>query len=144
MRAVIFDFNRTLREHKEEKLLPHAYETLVELKKKGYLLYLLSRKEGDRANLLDLLGINDFFDKIFFVEDKNPETFKEVLACLPAGLEEVFVVGDHRHEEIRLGNSFGLRTIWLKRGEFANLPEKNAFDAPWKTIVDLEEIREIL
>lgn len=144
MKAVIFDFNQTLREDKKEELLPHALEVLKYLKGRGYWLYLLSRKEGDRAALLSRLGIEHFFEKVFFVEDKTPETFNDVLRHLPPSIEKIYVIGDHRHKEIRLGNQFGLTTIWLKRGKFADLPEISAFDVPWKTIEDLSEIPALL
>jgi FMN phosphatase YigB (HAD superfamily) len=56
----------------------------------------------------------------------------------------VYVVGDYLHNEIRMGNKLGAKTIWFKQGRFSTLEPETEQDIPWKTITDMKQLHELI
>src|SRR3989344_6104221 len=71
MRIVIFDLNRTLYDPITKTLVPGAKSVLSSLRAEGVSLYLISRREKGRDDILLKHGIAKFFRTITFVDDKN-------------------------------------------------------------------------
>lgn len=143
MQTVIFDFNRTLFDPDTESLLPGVQKMLQTLHDRNVAMHVISRNEAGRGTALETLGIRGFFLTVTFVEEKTPSMFDGIIDGQNS-LENVFVVGDYLHEEIRLGNQRRLRTIWLQRGKFAHLKPESTDDVPWKTIFEMNELLPIL
>lgn len=137
--AVIFDFNRTLYDPDTGGLYPDAHAVLKAVQDRGIPMYLVSKAEESRPQLLDELGLREYFVDSFFVENKDPALFFEIQRRANVHPKEIYVVGDHLHKEIRCGNQCGMRTIWLKKGKFADLEPAVVADTPWKTITNLGE-----
>lgn len=137
--AVIFDFNRTIYDPDTKGLFPDAHKVLKTVKERGIPMYLVSKADESRPQLLDELELRDYFVDTFFVEQKNPALFFEIQRHANVHPKDIYVVGDHLHKEIRCGNQCGMRTIWLKKGKFADLEPAVVADTPWKTISDLSE-----
>lgn len=135
--AVIFDFNGTLYDSDSNGLLPGAVDILNDLHSRAVPLYLVSRAEDGRPQILNELGLNGYFTESFFVERKDPTLFFEILRRAGIHPKQMYVVGDHLHKEIRCGNQCGMRTIWLKRGKFSNLEPSSLADIPWQTVTEL-------
>ena len=138
--TIIFDFNRTLYDPDTSTLVPGAFDICRTYFKKGYELHLVSYPESKRASLVQDLGIDQFFKTITFTEDKE----KVIKKIIQESKGPVYVVGDHLHNEIRIGNRYGAKTVWLKRGRFENLKPEHVEDVPWRTITSLEEISAII
>lgn len=136
---IIFDFNRTLFDPDEGSLVSGVHETLAHLQRAGATLYLVSRLEPGRADMLKRLRLDSYFAGTAFVEEKSVELFENILQKHPVPRERVYVVGDHLHGEIRHGNTCLFRTIWLKRGKFQTLTPEVPEDVPWRTITNLIE-----
>ncbi len=143
-KLIIIDFNRTLYEPTEGKLLPGALEALQSLKKQDYILTLVSKIEPSRENTVTQLGIANLFNSIYFVPSKAPELFLQIMNQYDALALHTYVIGDYLHEEIRSGNRVGTHTIWLKRGAFKDLVPESEFDVPWRTITEMHELEKIL
>jgi FMN phosphatase YigB (HAD superfamily) len=77
-KAVIFDFNRTLYDPETGALYPEAAELLSELSAERRL-FLYSKLEGGRSDLLHELGIADHFEDTYFVEHKTPESIRAIV-----------------------------------------------------------------
>lgn len=137
---ILFDFNRTLFDPDTGSVVPGAHEVLAELKNAGATLYLVSRLEAGRADIVSELGLDPYFVGTAFVEEKNAELFENILQKYPTPRERVYVVGDHLHGEIRHGNTCLFRTIWLKRGRFKRLQPQTHGDVPWQTVEELSDI----
>lgn len=104
------------------KPYPDARQTLRELRNAGYKLFLVTLGRSQRQkNKIDRLGIAPYFDRII---NEGPPAHEYWLTelCETNHLkpEEVVVVGDRTHDEIRAGNRLGFTTVWLRRGRFAD------------------------
>lgn len=142
--AVIFDFNRTIYDPETRGLVPGARELLLELQRNSVPLYLVSKADESRPQLLEELALKDFFKEAFFVERKDPALFFEILRHADVHPKQMYVVGDHLHKEIRCGNQCGMRTIWLKRGKFSDLTPEMEADSPWRTVEEMTEVLGLL
>src|SRR3989344_8916037 len=138
--AVIFDFNRTIYDPDTKAMLPGVRQLLSELRERSVPLYLVSKADESRPQVLKELGVGDFFMDSFFVERKDPALFFEILNRAYVHPKQMYVVGDHLHKEIRCGNQCGMRTIWLKRGKFSDLEPAMEADHPWQTVSDMSEV----
>lgn len=138
--TIIFDFNRTIYDPESRSLVPYAAELLAELSGKGAVLHLVSMIEADRADILESLGIARYFTSTAFVSDKE-DAMRSIAAN--SG-EPLYVVGDHLHGEIRIGNMIGAKTVWLRRGRFSSLEPLLPHDRPWRTATDMKQVRAAL
>ncbi len=137
---IILDFNRTIYDPDTKDLVPGALALLQYLKGKQAEVHLISRKEEGREDLLQTFGIASYFNSVTFTEDKEP-AMEKLIKAHPV---PVYVVGDHLHNEVRLGNRYGARTIWLRRGRFKDLEPETHEDVPWQTIAELTEAPDFL
>ncbi len=143
IKAIIFDYYRTL--YDPEEGISLATKKLVrELREQGLILALITRNESAKKDISSNLFFS-FFSVVKTVEDdKNEEDFREVIKQINVKEEEILVVGDRIKKEIVIGNKIGLKTVWLKKGLYATeLPETKA-EEPWKTIEDLQEIKQFV
>ncbi|MFT5368399.1 MAG: 2-phospho-L-lactate transferase/gluconeogenesis factor (CofD/UPF0052 family) [Candidatus Latescibacterota bacterium] len=101
---------------------PDALQTLRELRNAGYRLFLVTLGRSQRQqNKIDRLGIAPYFDRIINEGPPAHEYWlKELCQTNNLKPEEMAVVGDRTHDEIRAGNRLGLTTVWLRRGRFAD------------------------
>lgn len=100
---------------------PDARQTLRELRNAGYRLFLITLGRSQRQqNKIDRLGIAPYFDRII---NEGPPAhdywLNELCQTTHFTPEEMVVVGDRTHDEIRAGNRLGFTTVWLRRGRFA-------------------------
>lgn len=142
-RGIIFDFNRTLYNPENGKLMQGARKILEELRDK-YKLGLVSFGEEERNAQILELGLNDYFSYITVVREKTTQTLLEF--CNRFGLkpEEVVIIGDRVKSEVTLGNSLGMTTVWLKSGKFSGEVPSGKTEEPDFTIENLEAIEEII
>lgn len=137
--TIIFDYNRTIYDPETGTLVEGALEALASFAQTGVPMHLVSKLEPGREEALDALGIRDYFVSIAFVEDKEDA----MRAIVESVAEPVYVIGDHLHNEIRIGNKLGARTVWLARGKFAGLRPEEEHDVPWRTIKHFKELPSI-
>ena len=100
---------------------PDALHTLRELRHAGYKLFLITLGRARRQrNKIDRLGIAPYFDRII---NEGPPAhaywFSELMESHNLSADQLVVVGDRTHDEIRAGNRQGLTTVWLRRGRFS-------------------------
>ena len=136
MKAIIFDFNRTLYDADNKRLFPEVINILESLKSK-YMLYLIGKGNEERKDLINSLGIEKYFERIIITEEKSINNFKEILNDLNYNPQEVYVIGDRIKSEIKIGNSFNMNTIWLKKGKFKNEIPLCKEEEPKYTITEL-------
>lgn len=101
---------------------PDTLQTLRELRIAGCKLFLISLGRSRRQrNKIDRLGIAPYFDRII---NEGPPAhaywFSELLESYRLRPDQLVVVGDRTHDEIRIGNRQGLTTVWLRRGRFSD------------------------
>ena len=136
---IIFDYNRTIFDPEKNELYSGVFEMLKRLAGK-HELFLISRNEPSRKDKFEKLGIKNYFKKIRFVDEKNAETFKELIS----DSKNVLVVGDSIRDEIKTGNNLGLITVRLKNGKFSNEISVSLEEKPTFNISEITELEKII
>lgn len=102
------------------ELWPDTKETLEELRRKGYILGLASNTAHPvkHEHMLARLGITPLIDHFAVssyigVRKPNPEMVRILLTKMGLVADEVIVVGDLLDRDILMGNSAGVRTVWI-------------------------------
>lgn len=152
IRTIIFDYGKTLVDPGPE-LVPGAKEILEYLLKEGYWLKLASivgnGTANDRFTEMRELGIDHYFQECKMRPD--PTKFTMLYDLVSDGgknkdvnYEQVAVIDDRTADgrALHWGYLHGAKTIWLRRGKFADeLPPMNRL--PDFTISSLHELKEI-
>ncbi len=101
-------------------LYPDAVDTLLDLKNKGYKQYILSNNLPELENIVNEMGISEYFEGVFTsaligYDKPRPEIFAYAQGVLQDG-EEPWMIGDNRNDDIKGGNNAGFVTV-LVHGE---------------------------
>lgn len=99
--------------------------------------------ESDTNRRLQIkrLGLNKYFILIKIISgNKSENDFRDCINKMNLKASEITVIGDRVEGEIRLGNIFGMTTVWFKKGIFSKRKPMNDEETPDHTIVDLNEI----
>jgi len=140
---VIFDWKRTLYNPDSKKLIKGAKSLLKSLKAKNIPVILVGKGKEEMQDEVARLEIDAFFKKIIFVEnDKNVDIYKPLMSIEKS--RQIFFVGDRVRSELEIGNRLGAKTIWIKRGKFAEELPQNKFQNPDFIITSLQECLELL
>lgn len=127
-------------------MLPHALDVLEEVKRRGYIMGIISNGVSVLQNTkLDTAGIRDMFDVItvsgdFGVYKPDRRIFDE--ACRQAGVpnNECLFVGDHPINDIQGALGADMQVVRMNQGDFYN----KSIDSSITTIEDLNELLEII
>jgi FMN phosphatase YigB (HAD superfamily) len=150
IRAIIFDWGRTLYDSDSGALFPRVPELLATLARR-YRLAIVSLVSGDfdtraaeRCAVLRNAGIEHLFTVVRFVAADKDRAYAETLAALGVSASEVAIVDDRARRGIAWGNRHGTTTIWLRRGRFANEAPDETTGVPAHTIADIAELARLL
>lgn len=146
IKAVIFDYSWTLFNPETDSLYPEAPELLKKLHKKGYKLAVVSRA-GDVSQRLDEMsgmGLSKYFEVVEAVPVGQAKEFSTILQKLGVKGEECVVVGDRVKSEILEGNRIGAKTVWVRRGNFADEEPENEMEEPKEILDSLDGLESIL
>src|SRR3989344_1861732 len=116
-RAIIFDFMRTLYDPMTAALYPGVSAMLENLHENRRLI-LYSRQEKSREELLEELGILEYFEATYFAEKKTADNLATILKKHEIEAEKCLVVGDMADAELSAGGEPGAETIWFRYGIF--------------------------
>ena len=142
--VIIFDLNRTLYDPDTDALVPDALEVLDSLQQQGASLFLVSRNEPGREDIVNTFELAPYFNDIYFVAEKTKELFLRIQKHEGVDSERTYVVGDYIPSEIHTGNQCRMRTIWLKRGRFKHRVPKTQEETPWAVIENLKEVVQLI
>lgn len=115
--------NYSYYKHQAIYVFEDVFDTLNELKNRGYILALLTN--GDSAfqrEKLKRFDLEHFFDGIFIdgeqgVGKPEKEAYENVLNMFHALPGEACMIGDHYLWEVVAPIRYGLKAIWVNRGE---------------------------
>lgn len=142
-RIVIFDFNRTLYDPDTARLVPGVRFVLRILLRRGFSLCLISRAGRPRKELIRGLGIEKYFLRVIAAKEKSVRDFERMVPQV-AMRRGCFVVGDRVKKEIRIGNSLGFRTVWVKSGKFADELPKAKVERPTYRVNTLRDVLSVI
>jgi putative hydrolase of the HAD superfamily len=112
------------------KMYPDTMEVLVELKKRGYKLYLLTNTdEFSFAQVNEKFKLNELFDKMYPSYETgllkaNPEAFKNILKDNKLKEEDVLMIGDSVDSDIKSAEKAGIKGILIDRRDTRESEEK--------------------
>lgn len=143
VKAIIFDFNRTLFDPDQNKLFPGASGVLQKLSAL-FPLGLLSTEEVGRENLIFELGLEKFFKEILIVHKKEDRHFLDICQKLGVDPEGVLVLGDRVRGEIAVANKLGMTTVWFRNGKFSSQVPQSSEEKPDFEIRSLDGLLDIV
>lgn len=131
---------RTIIKRKENyTLYPDSVSTLKTLNDMGFTNALLSNNYPDLIEVLEKLGIADFFDNIIISAkvgyDKPRQEIFEIAKNLYSNAEVYYMIGDSVNADIIGGNNAGMTTVLVHRGNDENADH---------CVDELEQIIEIM
>ncbi|MNC12465.1 Pyrimidine 5'-nucleotidase YjjG [compost metagenome] len=128
-------------------LMKYAVEILDYCRERGYILGLVTNgKQHLQNGKIDLLGLRGYFKAIVIsgeagISKPDPDIYRLALERLGTTAEQTLFIGDHPVNDIWGAGKAGMETVWLKR----NHPwDKNLDVHPWKTIGELDELKDII
>lgn len=125
---------------------PGCFDLLLFLKEKGVKIFLLTGgvpvKQWDKLNLL---GIADFFDEVFVVEDKHDykqlKQFLNFYDKLGINRNDCFMIGDREDVDINQMKKLGFKTIRVFQGKYS-ASRKSSADFKSKNLFQVRKILE--
>lgn len=142
-KVVIFDWMRTLYDPERQKLMPGALSLCRKLKARGVSLAIVSRGEPERKGQIKASSVAKYCSAISVEKEKSLRQFRRIVKRFQPNAD-FFVVGDRVKEEIKMGNSLGLTTIWLKKGKFRKEVPETFSEQPNFTVRSLGEVWSII
>lgn len=146
IKAIIFDWGRTIYDKDNERLFPETKEVLEYCAKK-YTLAIVSLAVDDhiegRFEKLDNYDIRKYFKfALFHVSDKD-SLFRNAIGNLNLKPEEILVVDD-RIKRSSWCIKRGCKVIWIQKGKFENELPDSSTGFPTLTVKSLKEIIDFL
>ncbi|MEK6757512.1 MAG: TIGR02253 family HAD-type hydrolase [Nanoarchaeota archaeon] len=134
------------RKMRESYLVPYAnvITTLIEIKKRGYKLAIVSDAPIMEAWIrIASLKLDDFFDVIITKADARkqksfPAPFRVALKRLNIKPEEAIMIGDRIDRDVNTAKKLGIRTVYARYGN--EYPPKSGKSGADFEINDIEEL----
>lgn len=152
IKAIIFDWGRTLYDVDTKKEISDSEDVLLYCKQKGYKMCVASlarpltgdsveerRKQIENSSLgkyLNMLEVSDTKEK-----DEMLDSLVKKLNVLK---EEILFVDDRIVKSIKYGNKNGHPTAWLQTGPFADELPNSETGIPTFTIETLSELKNLI
>lgn len=150
IKAIIFDWGRTLFDPDTRLVLSDSEEVLSYCKQKGYIICVVSLVRppttiSEREEQIGALSLGKFIT-YFEVTDarEKDEVLDELIKKLSLPKEEILMVDDRVVKSIKYGNKNGHPTVWLQKGTFANELPNEETGTPTFTINSLSELKNII
>lgn len=146
IKAIIFDWGRTLHDPERDVLFEGAQEILGRLAGKYHLSLVSLAKSNtpeDRRKQIDDSGIAHHFQEILVGGEDKDSMYDHLVTKLGFMPSEIAMVDDRVVRGIAWGNRTGATTIWMRRGKFADELPTPETKEPTKTITDLMDLAQI-
>lgn len=139
--------NYAVCKHEAVYVFEDVFDTLIELKKRGYSLALLTNGDSEfQREKLKRFDLERLFDGIFIdgeqgVGKPEREAYDNVLRLFQVQPYQSCMIGDHYLWEVVAPKSYGLKAIWVNRGELGL--QGNEESKPDYTIYDIRDLLHI-
>ena len=146
-KLIIFDWGRTLFDNDNNMLFPETKELVAHLAKNYTLAIVSLAKDGDferRWRVIRNENLEPHFASILFTAGDKDALYAETLTELAVAPQDTTIVDDRTLRGIAWGNKNGARTIWVKKGKFADELPNETTGEPTHTIRRLDELYSIL
>lgn len=151
IKAIIFDWGRTLFDSMTKKEFPDALEVLEYCKEKGYALAcaslvtsLANASLSERKNQIETSPLRHFFEYTAVTDGDKDEILDELVSKLGFSRAHILIVDDRIIRGVKYGNLRGHPTVWLQNGKFANELPNEETKEPTFIIHSLKELRHVI
>ncbi|MBI3033090.1 HAD hydrolase-like protein [Candidatus Woesearchaeota archaeon] len=148
IKAIIFDWGRTLYDNDNNCLFNEAKPVLDYLFKKYILCIVSLGKNGhdiqQRQDIIDHENLRNHFVFIMFDHVGKDHLYEATLRKLKLKPEEMVIVDDRTVRGIAWGNKHQCKTVWLKKGKFSHEEPNEETGKPGYIIHSLSQLLEIL
>ncbi|MRN54610.1 HAD family hydrolase [Paenibacillus monticola] len=132
---------------KHGALMKHALDVLSYCRDRGYILGLVTNGKTDiQYGKIDSINLRDYFKTIVIsgevgISKPDPDIYLLALARLGTKAGQTLFIGDHPVNDIWGAGKAGMESIWLRRNHDW---DDSLVVHPWKTINELDELKDIL
>ena len=105
-------FARTIAEQ-EIELLPGVAETLADLATRHRLILMTKGDKAEQADKLSRSGVAQYFSAVEIVAEKNPATYREVIARHELAAHTSWMIGNSPKSDINPALAAGLHAVFL-------------------------------
>lgn len=151
IKAIIFDWGRTLFDSLTKEEFPEAMEVLVYCKEKGYRMACASLVSAqanatltERIAQIENSNLRSFFEFIRVTDKDKDMILDEMVSLFNLPRQEILIVDDRMIRGIKYGNLSGHPTIWLQKGKFADELPNEETKNPTHIINSLKELKNII
>lgn len=148
VKAIIFDWGRTLWDNDNDVLFSDSKEILGYLKGKGYRMAVLSISAPEdfeqKYETIKKSGLASYFDKVLVSTKKEKEEIDEINKVWSLEYKDIVMIGDQVIREVAIANKLGMDSILVKRGKFADQIPTEETGNPTYTISTVSELKSIL
>lgn len=151
VKAVIFDFGRTLFDSDNKALFHDTHEILLYCQNKGYRMAVVSlvglsanTTVERRRKQIESSGIWNYLEIVEVTDRDKDKSFDYVVSKLGVSRDEILIVDDRTVRGIRYGNNNGHPTVWFQNGKFANELPDSSTGAPTLIIKSLSELQSFI
>lgn len=137
LRAVIFDFNRTLYDPETDMFYPGVFDMLRRFKTAGVKLGLWSRDEKARAETISRDGLRELFDYVLIVRSKSADDIQQLCIILGVEPSETAVVTDPVRSDLTAAKAAGTYVICVRQGKFVSDRPYTLAEQPDDEVSDL-------
>ena len=111
-REKIRSFARTIADQ-EIELLPRVEETLADLSKRHHLILMTKGNQAEQADKLAHSGLARYFAAVEIVVEKDPPTYREVIARHELKPHTSWMIGNSPKSDINPALAAGLHAVFL-------------------------------
>jgi putative hydrolase of the HAD superfamily len=108
----VLSFARSIAEH-EIELLPGVEETLAELTARHHLILMTKGNQAEQAGKLARSGLGGHFAAIEIVKEKDPATYREIIARHELAPHTSWMIGNSPKSDINPALAAGLHAVFL-------------------------------
>lgn len=151
IKAVIFDWGRTLFDSAHKTEFPEAEEVLKFCQARGLRLATVSLVSAvsnatleERIQQVERSPLRTYFELALVTDVDKDVLFDRVVSHFGLPREEILIVDDRVIRGIRYGNEHGHPTVWIKKGKFAGELPNEATGLPSYVISELARLPKIL
>lgn len=155
IKAIIFDWGRTLFDSENKIIYPESEEILKYCKEKGYELAVGSlvtvkahASLNERTNQIENSDLRKYFEIVEVIENEDTDGKDQILEKIVKELnlprENILLIDDRVIRGIKYGNKNGHPTVWFQNSTFANELPNSETGIPTFTIKTLSELKNII
>jgi putative hydrolase of the HAD superfamily len=108
----ILGFARSIQDQ-EIELMPGVAETLAELARRHRLILMTKGNQAEQADKLTRSGLSDLFSSVEIVAEKDPATYREVIARYELAPHTSWMIGNSPKSDINPALTAGLHAVFL-------------------------------